>query len=94
MSNLLQASIYACLTLEIIVFTLFEGYERNGTSYLLVNKSTLRRRSMLRFPIYVSAILCVALREYEKLLGRNKECVFLGENENQNEVIYILINCV
>ena len=42
---------------------------------------------MLRFPISVSAILCVASREFEKLFGRNKECGFHGEKGYQNEVI-------
>jgi hypothetical protein len=34
---------------------------------------------MLKFPISGSAILCVALREFKKLLGRNKEYGFHGE---------------
>jgi hypothetical protein len=74
------------------VFTLFEGYEKNGTSYLLVNRSTLKRQSMPRFPISVSVILCVASREFGKLFGRNKECGFHGEKGNKNEVKYIFMN--
>ena len=68
-----------CLTAKIIVFILFKGYKKNGTSYLLGNRSTLQRHSMLRFPISVSAILCMELREFKKPFGRNKECTFHSE---------------
>jgi hypothetical protein len=34
---------------------------------------------MLKFPISRSAILCMALREFEKLFRRNKEYRFHGE---------------
>jgi hypothetical protein len=92
--KVLETSICVCLTSKIIVFTLFEGYEKNGTSYLLGNRSTLQRQFMLRFPISVSAILCVASREFEKLFGRNKECGFHGEKGYQNEVIYSHKSCL
>jgi hypothetical protein len=39
---------------------------------------------MLKFTTSVSAILCVALKESEKLYGRNKGCGFHGENGNEN----------
>jgi hypothetical protein len=44
---------------------------------------------MPRFPIFVSAILCVASREFEKLFGRKKECGFHGEKGYQNKVIHV-----
>ena len=43
---------------------------------------------MLRFSTSVSAILCVALREFEKPFRRNKECGFHGEKGYQHKVIY------
>jgi len=69
----------------VIVSTLFEGYGRSGASYLLVNRSILWRQSMLRFPISVNAILCMALREFGKLFRRSKECGFHGEIGKQND---------
>jgi hypothetical protein len=43
---------------------------------------------MPKFPTSVSAILCVGLREFGKLFGRNKECGFHGKKPNQNNQIY------
>ena len=78
-------SIYVYLTPRITAYTLFEGYEKNGTFYLLESRSTLQRRSMPRFPLSASAIPCVASREFEKPFGRNRECGFHGEKRNHND---------
>ena len=43
---------------------------------------------MPKFPTFVSAILCVGLREFEKPFARNKECRFHGENKFQNGLVY------
>ena len=67
------------MTSKTVVFIPFEGYERNGTYYPHGNRNTLRIRSMLRFPVSVGAILCVASRAFEKLFGKNKECGFHSE---------------
>src|ERR1700678_962052 len=64
---------------------------RNRTAaslYLLVSRSTLQSLSMPKFPTFVSAILCVGLREFEKPFARNKECGFHGENKFQNGLVY------
>jgi hypothetical protein len=70
------------------VFTLFGDYEKNGTSYLLGNRSTLLSHSTLRFLVFASVTLCVELRGFEKHFGRNKECGLHGEKGNLIEVIY------